>query len=193
MAGPNPDARLVLHLVPTEPGNGCETPQASGYDDCTEETVTQALPGQAIDIYLYLVDYTLTSGVQMRLIWDESWTLLGWTSTCIPGQRDGEVPEESGDNYSTAFLPCQGGGELLPLGFLRFVAGNAGTSLRIGEHDSPVGTVIADCPGTEDFDAIVTDHRGSIGVAVPGVNPCNLSPITPLNWGAIKQHWSAPD
>lgn len=188
-AGPNPDARIVLHLIGSAPDNECETPQAAGYDDCATETVTRALAGAAIDVYVYLERYSSTSGVQMQFAWDPSWTFLGWTSNCLPGQLDGEVPETSGDNYSTQFLPCASGGALAPLGWLRFIAGAPESFLTVGEHDSKPGTVIADCEGRE-HDPIPVDHRGSVGVETAGRNPCRLSPVEAASWGAVKQRFA---
>lgn len=181
-AGPNAEARLLLHAVPHDPSNTCQTPAMQGYDDCTTETVTQVMPGADVDVYVFLENHTNASGIQVSFVWDASWTFIEWSGLCLQGQIDAEVPATSGDNYSNQFS-CQTGG-LAPLGRLHMTAGNAGTTLSVGDHGSGL-TGVADCLGVE-LDGFEAGQRGVIAAGIPGTNPCNLTPVAATTWSRLK-------
>jgi len=188
-AGPNADARLVLHAIPHAAANTCQTPAQTGYDDCTAETVTQVDAGAEVDIYVFLQGYGGASGMQVSFVWDPGWILIEWVGLCVSGQIDAEVPSASGDNYSNQFV-CRSSGTLLPLGRLHMIAGPIGTALTVGDHGSGL-TGVADCEGIE-LDAFGPGERGSVVVGAPGANPCNPTAIVPSTWGRIKATLGGP-
>jgi hypothetical protein len=168
LAAPNTDARIVLHAQTFGAQNNCSTPQALGLDCEGVRPTVSVSPGQDVEVYVYLHSYDSAAGAQMAFTWHSSWTFMYWTGACHELLGEG-TPQASGDSYIGAFDAITGG-QLQPLGRIRFIAGNAGTQFSIAETWAPGGTGMVD--GQLAFSTIPSAHRGVIAVGGPGIDSC---------------------
>jgi hypothetical protein len=106
----------------------------------------------------------------MAFTWHSSWAFMYWAGACQGHELLGVgTPQASGDSYIGAFDAITGG-QLQPLGRIRFIAGNAGTQFTITETWAPGGTGIVDAQLV--FSTIPSINRGVIAVGGPGVDSC---------------------
>lgn len=171
LATPNSDARIVLHAYPFGALDNCTTPQTTlGLNcDTVRPTVTVS-PGQDVEVYVYLHSYDSVAGAQMAFTWHSSWTFMYWVGPCQGHELLAvSTPQTSGDSYVGAFDPITGG-QLQPIGRMRFIAGSAGTQFTITETWAPGGTGTID--SQMQFSTVPSEHRGVIAAGGPGVDSC---------------------
>jgi hypothetical protein len=171
VATQNEDARIVVHAQPANAQNTCATPQQVLGLNCDSVRPTVNVGAiQVIDVYVYLHAYDSVAGAQMAFTWPASWGFQYWVGGCQAHEVLAvATPQASGDSYIGAFDVVTGG-QLQPLGRLRFTTGTSGTMFTVTETWAPGGTGVIN--GQMELSAIPSNHRGVIAVGTSGIDAC---------------------
>jgi hypothetical protein len=179
----NENAALVLHAIPYQIGNTCDTPAGQGFDCRSRGATVQVTAAAEIDLYLYVYDFDDVAGVQCKLVWPADWVFSGWRG-CGRNQLSVIEPSASDGSLITAFDAVSGSAGVTPVGRLSMTAGSSGCA-SIGASDQPGGTSVIDSGFVQT--GLNPARWGSVCAGTSGIDSCNPGPPLPeSSWGKIK-------
>jgi hypothetical protein len=182
-AADNESTSLVLHAIPRQSGNDCDTPERQGFD-CRSRTATvQVAAASEGDYFLYINDFDEISGIQCKFEWPFGWTFLSWNS-CRLDELSLATPTHSDGNLITAFRTVTRSEGVTAIGRLTLSTGSGGC-LRIVESDYNDGNYVIN--GANEATPLNPALWGSVCVGTLGLDACNPGPPLPeSSWGKIK-------